>query len=58
VYLENWFGHPFSGDGSTVRNARESVAFFLSSKAGHYSVLGLVTLDVLGIIAGGLELVS
>jgi len=27
------------------------VAHFLSSKAGHYSVLGLVTLDVLGIIA-------
>jgi hypothetical protein len=35
-----------------MRSGREKTAQFLSSKVGHYSVLGLVTLDVMGIIAG------
>jgi len=51
VNVQNWFSLPLRGEGNAVRNTRESVACFLSSKAGHYSVLGLVTLDVLGIIA-------
>jgi hypothetical protein len=50
--LQHWHSYTLLGDGSTVRNTREKVAHFLSSKPGHYSVLGLVTLDVLGIIAG------
>ncbi len=58
VNIQNWFGHPVKGDGTTVRNTRESVANFLSSRAGHYSVLGLVTLDVLGIITGRLLLLA
>jgi len=51
VNLQNWFSHPPRSHDTTVRNTRQSVACFLSSKAGHYSVLGLVTLDVLAIIA-------
>jgi len=52
INLQHWYSYPFRGEGLTVQNSREKTARFLSSKAGHYSVLGLVTLDVLGIIAG------
>jgi hypothetical protein len=52
VNMQNWLSHPFGGDDTTARNTRERAAYFLSSKVGHYSVIGLVTLDILAIIAG------
>ena len=52
INLQHWYSHPFRGDGLSMQSSREKTARFLSSKFGHYSVLGLVTLDVLGIIAG------
>ncbi|KAL4731115.1 hypothetical protein ACLX1H_000075 [Fusarium chlamydosporum] len=48
--LQHWHSHPFKGDQWNVRTAREATAQFLSSKAGHYSVLTLVSLDVLSMI--------
>jgi hypothetical protein len=53
--LQHWHSHPFRGDGWNVRTAREATAQFLSSKAGHYSVITLVSLDVLSMIAGELD---
>ena len=52
INLQHWYSHPFRGEGLIARSSREKTARFLSSKVGHYSVLGLVILDVLGIIAG------
>ncbi|CAG7563104.1 unnamed protein product [Fusarium equiseti] len=49
--LQHWQSHPFKGDQWSVRTTREATAQFLSSKAGHYSVLTLVSLDVLSMIA-------
>ncbi|KAM0229954.1 hypothetical protein ACHAP5_011498 [Fusarium lateritium] len=49
--LEHWHSHPFKGDRHTIGSTREKTARFLSSKAGHYSVLTLVSLDVLSMIA-------
>ncbi|KAM0211916.1 hypothetical protein ACHAQI_005069 [Fusarium lateritium] len=49
--LEHWHSHPFKGDRRTIESTREKTARFLSSKAGHYSVLTLVSLDVLSMIA-------
>ncbi|KAM0198448.1 hypothetical protein ACHAPI_003971 [Fusarium lateritium] len=49
--LEHWHSHPFKGDRHAIESTREKTARFLSSKAGHYSVLTLVSLDVLSMIA-------
>ncbi|KAF5722636.1 voltage-gated hydrogen channel 1 [Fusarium mundagurra] len=49
--VQHWHSHPFRGDPWTVRSTKEKTAQFLSSKAGHYSVLTLVSLDVLSMIA-------
>ncbi|KAJ4253351.1 hypothetical protein NW762_010506 [Fusarium torreyae] len=49
--LQHWHSHPFRGEQWSVRTTREKTARFLSSKAGHYSVLTLVSLDVLSMIA-------
>ncbi|KAF2670176.1 hypothetical protein BT63DRAFT_231286 [Microthyrium microscopicum] len=51
INLEHWYSHPFRGDGTMVSTTREKTRRLLSSKFGHYSVLTLVTLDVMGIIA-------
>jgi len=50
--LQHWNSHPFRRETWTIRNTRENTKRFFSSKVGHYSVLGLVTLDVLSMIAG------
>jgi hypothetical protein len=52
INLQHWYSHPFRGEGWSMQSSREKTARFLSSKLGHYSVLGLVSLDVLGIISG------
>ena len=52
INLQHWYSYPFRGEGWSMQTSRQRTARFLSSKIGHYSVLGLVTLDVLGIIAG------
>src|SRR5215469_18930911 len=52
INLQYWYSHPFRGEGWSLQTCRQKTARFLSSKVGHYSVLGLVTLDVLGIITG------
>lgn len=52
INLQHWYSHPFRGEGLSMQSSRQKTARFLSSKIGHYSVLGLVILDVLGIIAG------
>ncbi|KAF5976491.1 voltage-gated hydrogen channel 1 [Fusarium coicis] len=49
--IQHWYSHPFRGDPWSVRSTKEKTAQFLSSKAGHYSVLTLVSLDVLSMIA-------
>ncbi|KAI1061615.1 hypothetical protein LB506_011877 [Fusarium annulatum] len=49
--IQHWHSHPFKGDGWSVRSTKQKTAQFLSSKAGHYSVLMLVSLDVLSMIA-------
>ncbi|KAF4949245.1 hypothetical protein FSARC_13551 [Fusarium sarcochroum] len=49
--LQHWHSHPFRGEQWSVRSTKEKTARFLSSKAGHYSVLTLVSLDVLSMIA-------
>ncbi|EWG55162.1 hypothetical protein FVEG_13206 [Fusarium verticillioides 7600] len=49
--VQHWHSHPFRRDPWTVRSTKEKTAQFLSSKAGHYSVLTLVSLDVLSMIA-------
>jgi len=50
--LQHWYSHPFQRERWSIRNTRENTKHFFSSKVGHYSVLGLVTLDVLSMIAG------
>ncbi|RGP59541.1 voltage-gated hydrogen channel 1 [Fusarium sporotrichioides] len=50
--LQYWHSSPFRQGGWNARTARAATARFLSSKAGHYSVLALVSLDVLSMIAG------
>jgi len=52
INLQHWYSYPFRGEGWSMQSSKEKTARFLSSKFGHYSVLGLVSLDVLGIIAG------
>ncbi|KAG5804665.1 hypothetical protein H9Q74_010801 [Fusarium xylarioides] len=49
--IQHWHSHPFKGDPWSVRSTKQKTAQFLSSKAGHYSVLTLVSLDVLSMIA-------
>ncbi|KAG5656047.1 hypothetical protein KAF25_001617 [Fusarium avenaceum] len=49
--LEHWHSHPFKSDRQTIESTRQKTARFLSSKSGHYSVLTLVSLDVLSMIA-------
>ncbi|KAF5566211.1 voltage-gated hydrogen channel 1 [Fusarium phyllophilum] len=49
--VQHWHSHPFRGDPWSVRSTKQKTAQFLSSKAGHYSVLTLVSLDVLSMIA-------
>ncbi|KAG4282133.1 hypothetical protein FPRO04_13421 [Fusarium proliferatum] len=49
--VQHWHSHPFRGDTWNVRSTKQKTAQFLSSKAGHYSVLTLVSLDVLSMIA-------
>ncbi|KAF4947089.1 hypothetical protein FGADI_10719 [Fusarium gaditjirri] len=49
--IQHWHSHPFKGDSWSVRSTKQKTAQFLSSKAGHYSVLTLVSLDVLSMIA-------
>lgn len=50
--VQHWYANPLQGERWTVQNARQKTTRFLSSKTGHYSVLTLVSLDVLGMIAG------
>lgn len=50
--IQHWHSDPFRGDTWNVRSTKQKTAQFLSSKAGHYSVLTLVSLDVLSMIAG------
>ncbi|KPM43917.1 hypothetical protein AK830_g2613 [Neonectria ditissima] len=50
--LQHWYSRPASRERWTIQNTREKTAGFLSSKYGHYSVLTLVSLDVLSMIAG------
>lgn len=52
--LQHWYLHPHSREQWTLQNTKQKVAEFLSSKYGHYSVLTLVSLDVLSMIAGKL----
>ncbi|KAM0344769.1 hypothetical protein ACHAPU_007142 [Fusarium lateritium] len=49
--LQHWHSHPFGGNQWNVQGTKQKTARFLSSKAGHYSVLTLVSLDVLSMIA-------
>ncbi|KAM5364644.1 hypothetical protein ACJZ2D_011425 [Fusarium nematophilum] len=49
--LQHWHSHALGGERWTIQNTRQNCARFLSSKAGHYSVLALVSLDVLSMIA-------
>ncbi|KAI1025192.1 hypothetical protein LB505_009452 [Fusarium chuoi] len=49
--IQHWHSDPFRGDTWNVRSTKQKTAQFLSSKAGHYSVLTLVSLDVLSMIA-------
>ncbi|KAF4446598.1 Voltage-gated hydrogen channel 1 [Fusarium austroafricanum] len=49
--IQHWHSHPFKGDQWSVRSTKQKTAQFLSSKTGHYSVLMLVSLDVLSMIA-------
>ncbi|CAH0055738.1 unnamed protein product [Clonostachys solani] len=49
--LQHWYSSPIDTERWAVQSTREKVKRFLSSKAGHYSVLTLVSLDVLGMIA-------
>ncbi|KAF5977571.1 voltage-gated hydrogen channel 1 [Fusarium bulbicola] len=49
--IQHWHSHPFRGDPWSVRSTKQNTAQFLSSKAGHYSVLTLVSFDVLSMIA-------
>ncbi|RKL00755.1 hypothetical protein BFJ68_g12621 [Fusarium oxysporum] len=50
--IQHWHSHPFRGDAWSARSTKQKTVQFLSSKAGHYSVLTLVSLDVLSMIAG------
>ncbi|KAL6411655.1 Voltage-gated hydrogen channel 1 [Ilyonectria robusta] len=52
--LQHWYSHSHSREQWTLQNTKQKVAEFLSSKYGHYSVLTLVSLDVLSMIAGKL----
>lgn len=54
VNLEHWSSHPLRGQRWTLQNTRQKARQFLSSKFGHYSVLTLVSLDVLSMILGTL----
>ncbi|CAM1510966.1 Fc.00g084790.m01.CDS01 [Cosmosporella sp. VM-42] len=49
--LEHWYSYPLQGERWTMQNPREKTGRFLSSKTGHYSVLILVSLDLLAMIA-------
>ncbi|KAK7420764.1 hypothetical protein QQX98_002568 [Neonectria punicea] len=49
--IQHWYSRPASNERWTIQNTREKTARFLSSKYGHYSVLALVSLDVLSMIA-------
>ncbi|KAH8714722.1 hypothetical protein BGZ61DRAFT_493100 [Ilyonectria robusta] len=49
--LQHWYSHSHSREQWTLQNTKQKVAEFLSSKYGHYSVLTLVSLDVLSMIA-------
>jgi hypothetical protein len=49
INLENWLYPHTNFD---FQSSREATRHYLSSKAGHYFVLGLVSLDVSAIIAG------
>ncbi|CAG9941751.1 unnamed protein product [Clonostachys rosea f. rosea IK726] len=49
--LQHWYSSPIDTERWAMQSTREKVKRFLSSKAGHYSVLTLVSLDVLGMIA-------
>lgn len=53
--LQHWYSSPIDTERWAMQSTREKVKRFLSSKAGHYSVLTLVSLDVLGMIAGMLR---
>lgn len=50
--LQHWYSSPIDTERWAIQSTREKVKRFLSSKVGHYSVLTLVSLDVLGMIAG------
>ncbi|KAK7432995.1 hypothetical protein QQZ08_000466 [Neonectria magnoliae] len=49
--IQHWYLRPAGNERWTIQNTREKTAGFLSSKYGHYSVLALVSLDVLSMIA-------
>ncbi|KAH7152630.1 hypothetical protein EDB81DRAFT_789410 [Dactylonectria macrodidyma] len=49
--LRHWNLHPHVPQQWTIQNTKQQTATFLSSKYGHYAILTLVSLDVLGMIA-------
>jgi hypothetical protein len=51
INTQNWL-KPLRTQRVYIQSTRSKVKQFLSSKAGHYSVLALVILDVAGIFAG------
>jgi hypothetical protein len=54
INLQSWLKPSSSGERGYVQSSRSKAKRFLSSKAGHYSVLTLVVLDVGCIFAGTL----
>jgi len=54
VNVQSWFKIPSLGFEHVSQTSREKAIWFLSSKAGHYTVLSLVTIDTLCIISGKL----
>lgn len=52
--LQHWYSYPLEGERWTIQNIREKTTRLLSSKIGHYSVISLVCLDILGMVAGEL----
>ncbi|KAH7243820.1 hypothetical protein B0J15DRAFT_565137 [Fusarium solani] len=49
--LQHWYSHPLEGERWAIQNIREKTTRLLFSKIGHYSVISLVCLDILGMVA-------
>jgi hypothetical protein len=55
INIQSWLSPSTRSEHRYIQTSREKVKRFLSSKTGHYSVLGLVVLDVACIFAGVLQ---